>query len=155
MTADTKPADITIVALTPAELERIDGLRRALWPDSPISDLQEIVARQPDYVVLAALDNDRPVGFAELSVRHDYVNGCEESPVAFLEGIYVAPDQRRTGLARALVEAAQRSAAARGITELASDALLDNHDSHAFHRAAGFAETERVVYFRRTAGPGL
>jgi aminoglycoside 6'-N-acetyltransferase I len=28
-----------------------------------------------------------PVGFAEASLRHDFVNGCETSPVLFLEGI--------------------------------------------------------------------
>jgi aminoglycoside 6'-N-acetyltransferase I len=40
-------------------------------------------------------------------------------------------------------------ARALGVTELASDALIDNHDSHAMHRALGFAETERIVFFRR------
>jgi hypothetical protein len=28
--------------------------------------------------------------------------------------------------------------------------LIDNAESHAVHRALGFAETERVVYFRRS-----
>ncbi len=37
----------------------------------------------------------------------------------------------------------------RGLTELASDALLDNSVSHAAHKAIGFEETERVVYFRK------
>jgi aminoglycoside 6'-N-acetyltransferase I len=30
-----------------------------------------------------------------------------------------------------------------------AEALIDNHESHALHRALGFAETERVVFFRR------
>lgn len=33
---------------------------------------------------------------------------------------------------------------------MASDALLDNAGSHAFHEAVGFEETERVVYFRKS-----
>ena len=37
-------------------------------------------------------------------------------------------------------------------TELASDALLDNRASHAMHKALGFAETERVVYFLKSLG---
>jgi aminoglycoside 6'-N-acetyltransferase I len=32
---------------------------------------------------------------------------------------------------------------------MASDALLENTDSHAMHRALGFEEAERVVYFRK------
>ena len=38
---------------------------------------------------------------------------------------------------------------ARGFREIGSDALLDNRASHAAHAGWGFAETERVVYFRK------
>jgi aminoglycoside 6'-N-acetyltransferase I len=38
---------------------------------------------------------------------------------------------------------------ARGFRELGSDALIENHGSHAAHRGWGFSETERVVYFRK------
>ncbi len=38
---------------------------------------------------------------------------------------------------------------ARGLRELGSDALMDNTASHAAHRAWGFTETERVIYFRK------
>ncbi len=71
------------------------------------------------------------------------------SPVAFVEGIYVVEAARGQGVARALVGAVEAWAGARGLSELASDALLDNTDSHAMHQALGFAETERVVYFRK------
>jgi aminoglycoside 6'-N-acetyltransferase I len=36
-----------------------------------------------------------------------------------------------------------------GCSEFASDTLLDNVESHKFHAALGFQETERVVYFRK------
>ncbi|OLP57246.1 hypothetical protein BJF92_06895 [Rhizobium rhizosphaerae] len=87
--------------------------------------------------------------FIELSLRQDYVNGCDTSPVAFIEGISVAEDFRRRGLAKALIEAACDWARSRGCTEIASDAALSNHTSHRMHLASGFEETERVVYFRR------
>ena len=138
-----------IARVAPAEFAAIDPLRRALWPDIPIEELTAIAATHPDYLVLAAFDSGEPVGFAEVSLRRDYVNGCDTSPVAFLEGIYVAPDQRKRGIARALVDAALDWARERGIGEFASDALLENHASHAFHAAIGFEEVERVVYFRR------
>jgi len=35
------------------------------------------------------------VRFVEASTRVDYVNGTRSSPVAFLEGLYVAPKSRR------------------------------------------------------------
>jgi len=50
-------------------------------------------------------------------------------------------------LARALIAEVERWAVGLGCTELASDAALANTGSHAMHRALGFAETERVVFF--------
>nr|WP_241823604.1 GNAT family N-acetyltransferase [Sphingomonas sp. Sph1(2015)] len=48
----------------------------------------------------------------------------------------------------ALVAAVADWGRAQGCSEFASDAELENVDSHAMHRALGFVETERVVYFR-------
>ena len=53
---------------------------------------------------------------------------------------------RRKGVGAALVAAACDWGRSAGC---ASDALLDNSTSYVVHRALGFEETERVVYFRR------
>ena len=134
------------------------AMREALWPFSTAPEHRADAARmlaQPErfgqFVAYSAARE--PIGFVEASVRSDYVNGTETSPVAFLEGIYVAPAARRQGVARALCDAVVAWARSRGLRELASDALLDNADSHAMHAALGFAETERVVYFRRPLEP--
>jgi aminoglycoside 6'-N-acetyltransferase I len=136
-------------------VERWALMRAALWSDAPIDDhRQEILAllraAANDMLALIAFDDRGDVvGFAEAAIRHDYVNGCDTSPVAFLEGIYVEPGARRAGVAQALADAVGRWGAAQGCTELASDADLANRASHAFHGAIGFTETERVVYFRK------
>ena len=128
------------------------ALRIALWPDE---DAQQIATEasgmltQADLLVLVAREGDTVIGFAEAAIRRDYVNGCETSPVAFVEGIYVMPQQRRRGVAKAMIAAIEAWAEQRGLRELASDALLDNAQSHAMHEALGFGETERVVYFRK------
>lgn len=109
------------------------------------------------HFVRLAVSGGAVVGFIEAAVRNDYVNGTSTSPVAFLEGLYVTPECRRRGIARAMVDAVVSWARDRGCRELASDALLDNPGSHAMHRALGFEETERVVCFRRelpTGGEG-
>jgi aminoglycoside 6'-N-acetyltransferase I len=127
------------------------ALRLALWPDSKaehLSGMADALARR-HYVRLAFNADGSAVGFVEASKRVDYVNGTSSSPVAFLEGIYVAPGSRRSGVARALVNSVVNWASAEGCLELASDALLGNTASHAMHRALGFEETERVVYFCR------
>jgi aminoglycoside 6'-N-acetyltransferase I len=93
-------------------------------------------------------------GFAEGSIRSDFVNGTETSPVVFLEGLYVAPALRRRGIARKLVTAVAGWGTERGCREFASDAALGNRPSRRVHRALGFQETERVVYFRKWLGKG-
>lgn len=90
-----------------------------------------------------------PVGVIEVSLRTDYVNGADTSPTAFLEGIYVVPEARRSGIARRLIAEVERWALRVGCTELASDARLENTSSHAMHAALGFVETERVVFFKK------
>ena len=132
----------------------LQALRRALWSDCSVEDLTGPKGARVfglDYLVLLAEDDaGTAIAFAEVALRRDHVNGCDGTPVAFLEGIYVAPGHRRTGIARALVRTAVDWGRSRGATEFASDALLDNQASHAFHKAIGFEESERVVYFRWT-----
>ncbi len=133
-------------------------LGQALWPDdSPEQHLAEMAsfcANPERYAQFIAYSSSRdPVGFVEAALRTDYVNGTASSPVAFVEGIYVIPAARRKGVAAALIDAVEHWARSRGCTELASDALLENQSSHSFHRAVGFEETGRVVYFRKALRP--
>jgi aminoglycoside 6'-N-acetyltransferase I len=128
------------------------ALRLALWPDgSPaehLAAMTDTLARG-HYVRLAVNASGSAVGFVEASKRVDYVNGTTSSPVAFLEGLYVVAGSRRQGIARALVKSVVAWALQQGLSELGSDSLLDNPQAHAAHRALGFEETERVVYFHR------
>jgi len=132
------------------------GMREALWPSggdhgTHSEDIARLLADPGDTLNLIARHADGvALGFAEASLRHDYVNGCDSSPVAFLEGIYVTPAARGQGVARALIAAIEAWARSKGLTELASDAALDNIDSHGMHHALGFAETQRVAFFRKS-----
>lgn len=148
---------MSAIRIEPASEATYDAwfaLRRALWPTCPDADHDEEMRSMLDepeqfVAVVARTTDDRVVGFAEGSLRYDYVNGCETSPVAFLEGIYVAPEGRRRGVAAQLIAAIAAWGRSHDCAELASDAELHNTDSQAMHLALGFAETERVVYFRK------
>lgn len=143
-----------ITVTTDADAADWADLRQALWPHHDIAvhvaDIADMLAvPQGKINLIARLPDGRAVGLAEAALRHDYVNGCKTSPVAFLEGIYVAPDHRRRGISRQLVAAIEAWARTQGCTEFASDALLANQESHQMHNALGFEETQRVVYFRK------
>ena len=127
-------------------------MRAALWPDEDPAELAAELAEFPadptQVAFVAERDDGRLCGFAEASVRR-FSNANDESPCAFLEGWWVDEDVRRTGIGRALVAAVEDWARAQGFAELGSDALLDNTLSHQAHRALGFEERERVIYFRK------
>lgn len=132
-------------------------LRQALWPDCTrqehLSEMSSFCANPERYAQFVAYAKpNAAVGFIEAAVRTDYVNGTRSSPVAFLEGLYVVPAARHQGVARALVAAVERWALDLGCREFASDASIENQLSHTVHRALGFQETERVVFFRRKCG---
>jgi aminoglycoside 6'-N-acetyltransferase I len=129
------------------------AMRLRLWPDDSEAEHLRYMAdafARGYFVRLAIAVSGAAMGFVEASKRVDYVNGTNSSPVAFLEGLYVEPASRGSGVARALVAAVEAWAAEAGYTELASDSPIENTVAHAVHRALGFAETERVVYFCRS-----
>lgn len=130
-------------------------LRHRLWPEMGIDEHRVEAERLLDgwgpqpYTVFVAGDCDgRIVGFAEFATR-TYAEGCATSPVAFLEGWYVVPEHRGTGLGRGLVAAGEAWARGLGLTELASDADLDNALSAAAHAAVGFDEVALIRCFRK------
>ncbi len=126
-------------------------LRARLWPDYSLEEHrangEDLLARGCGAIVFVAKVDGSVEGFAEATLRGDFVNGSSTSPVTFLEGLYVVPRFRRQGFARALCDAIERWGAGRGCSEFASDALLENEQGHHVHLALGFRETERVVYF--------
>jgi len=127
-------------------------MRCLLWPDCTPErhrlEVQQLTAKQRAGVILVAVREDGSLcGFAEISIRHDHVDGASSVIVAYLEGWFVDPDVRGAGIGRRLLEAAEQWAAAQGLKELASDAELDNQRSIQAHLSCGFTETCRAVHF--------
>lgn len=145
-----------IRAVTRADRDEWARMRAALYPDPPIREIDDWLDATESGgthpVGVAVLVADRGdgtlAGFAEIGSR-SYAEGCDSTPVAYLEGWYVDPDARRNGLGGRLLRAAEAWAGANGFTEMASDAELDNEVSLRAHRALGFDEVERQVCFRK------
>jgi len=119
----------------------------ALWSDNTMEAM--LVERESgelpnEYLYFVEIE---AVAFMSLSLRHDYVEGTDSSPVGYLEGIYVKPDFRGRGIASALVDFAKEWAISQGCSELASDCELDNEDSRLFHNNIGFEEANRIICF--------
>lgn len=125
-------------------------MRNMLHPDADHAhDATALLSGAAPYEVFVALrDTVGLCGYIEVGER-GYAEGCESSPVPYVESWWVDEDVRRAGVGRALMVAAERWARERGHVEMASDALVENRLSHRVHRALGFDEVERIVVFRK------
>lgn len=106
----------------------------------------------PQAACFLAFRQEEAIGFAQCQLRHDYVEGCETSPVGYLEGIFVDESHRHQGIARALLSACEAWVRRVGCTEFASDCELDNAGSLRFHQAMGFTEANRIICFTKFLG---
>ncbi|WP_299343572.1 GNAT family N-acetyltransferase [uncultured Maritalea sp.] len=99
-------------------------------------------------IVFLAFVDGQSVGFADIA-RRSYADGCYDGPVAYLEGWFVQPEFRKSGIAKALIDTAADWAREQGYPHMASDSELKNVDGHKAHEACGFHEIGRVVQFRK------
>ena len=132
-----------------SDLSTLTDLALKLWPEHDrealVQELAAILNNEEAAIFLA----ENAAGFAQCQLRHDYVEGTSSSPVGYLEGLYVAEDCRRRGLAKELLAACEGWARDRGCREFASDCELTNTQSLCFHLALGFEEANRIICFTK------
>jgi aminoglycoside 6'-N-acetyltransferase I len=127
-------------------------MRTALWPSQTEADMAAWLARCDTVVIVAERAPGSLCGFVEVGERTN-ADGCETSPVAYVEGWYVDADVRRQHIGARLIEAAESFARAHGYRELASDSNLHNIISQRAHLQLGFEELDRVVLYRKALAP--
>lgn len=131
------------------------NMRKGIWPDAQTDDLNydmDGILANAENVVLIAFVDSQPAGMIEASLRKDYVEGCETSPVGYIEAWFVYPDFRGSGVAGVLTSAAENWAREKGCTEMGSDTWLENETSIRAHKKAGYVEAERLVHFVKQLG---
>lgn len=146
-----------IVKVTEDDFDEWLALALELWTDYSTEEMRtsltEILQSPRQSGFLVKTEGEDAIAFINLSLRFDYVPGVTQSPVAFVEGIYVKPEYRGRGVGKAMIQYAEQWAQEQGCVELASDALLENTASHAFHARVGFQEVERMVAFIKSLPP--
>ncbi len=123
-----------------------------IWPEHSLEELTEIIKgyiRSEESAVFAEIIDGEYAGTALCSLRHDYVEGCDTSPVGYLEGIAVREGYRHRGIAGRLEEECENWAREKGCTEFASDCEFTNTASYDFHLAIGFQEANRIICFKK------
>jgi ribosomal protein S18 acetylase RimI-like enzyme len=116
------------------QLSDLTGARRFL----------EARLRGGDSVVfLARRDDGAGVGFVQVYPSFTSVG---MRPIWILNDLYVAPQARRTGVGRSLLEAARELARSTGAARLQLSTAKDNAAAKALYRAAGYRMAEFDQY---------
>ncbi len=127
-------------------------MRTALFPDTSNDDHKREMARvlsaSSNAQCFVALVDDKPVGFLEVGIR-EWADGCATPNVGYLEAIYVDEFFRRSGVAKALIRAAEHWSRDHGAQEVASDADVDNEEGLALHHQMQYEEMGRSVLFKK------
>ncbi len=137
---------------TPEDKPEWIRMRQGLWPDAPLEyldyDLDDLLDDPDAAIFVASRADGGLVAFIEASLR-DHAEGCETSPVGYIEAWYVDSHVRGQKLGREMVHTAEVWARERGCTEMGSDTWLDNEASIAAHLKMGYWEAERLVHFAK------
>jgi aminoglycoside 6'-N-acetyltransferase I len=150
------------ICIRPAQLSDRDQLvrmREALWPKTPAEEhARELalilegkaVVTMPLMILVAEASDGVLAGFLEVDLR-SHADGCNPlRPVGYVEGWYVAEKDRRRGVGRKLLAAAEDWARRQGCVEIASDTWVDNELSQRVHEALGYEVVDRCVHYRKT-----
>jgi aminoglycoside 6'-N-acetyltransferase I len=141
--------DITIRSVTWEDKAEWLRMRKGIWPEAPDEylnfDMDEILTNDKYYAIFAC-DGDKPIGLTEVQIK-DYGEGCETSPIGYLEGWFVQEEYRGQAIVGIMTKVAEGWVREKGCTEMASDTWLDNESSIRAHVKMGYSEVERLVHF--------
>jgi len=124
------------------ELSEVTEMIRALWPAGGDYDFSD------EHVFVFERDSGGLGGFISFSLRA-WAEGCDSTPVPYIEGWWVAADLRHSGVGRALVGAVEVWCRENRFRELGSDVEVENEASLRAHAALGFEPTLRLQFFRK------
>lgn len=138
-----------VVELNKEHIAEYKEIVKCLWKDIQAHEIDEIImdhnlGKSKVYVYI---QEKKVVGFVNLSVRNDYVEGATTKAVGYVEGIYVCELNRRNQVAYKLINEGISFFKSLGIKELGSDTEIENEMSQIFHKAIGFHEVSTIKHY--------
>ncbi|MEI6446331.1 MAG: GNAT family N-acetyltransferase [Actinomycetes bacterium] len=109
------------------------------WPSDNafLAGVERLIDNQECEFLLGAVDDDSPPqAVCQLRYRFGIWQAATD---CWLEDLYVEPEARRSGLGRAVVEAAAGFARQRGCRRLELDVSEENEPALALYRSIGFS----------------
>lgn len=132
------------------DLEEWLKLGLKLWPEERKNELKKIfldILSSEKEIAFICKNANEYIGFINVSIRSDYVEGSNSTPVGYIEGVYVEQNHRKKGIANQLIEAGEKWVKEKGCKQMGSDIEYDNTVSYHFHKSIGFKEAGRIFCF--------
>jgi ribosomal protein S18 acetylase RimI-like enzyme len=102
------------------------------------SDRYRAWLAEPDAFLLVAVEGDRPIGYALVSVHGIDDSHLTGDRFAELQSLAVLEDRRGEGIGTALLHQVYREVRARGIEEMAIGVMVPNRDAQRLYEREGF-----------------
>lgn len=140
------PDEIKDIVVRAATVEDVDTLHRfsvdlATYEDEPdaVASTPQTLARDgfgenPQFAALIAERSGKPVGFALYTFNYSVWTAARG---IFIEDIWVVPDERRGGVARALMQGLAQECTARGYKRIDLN-VLDWNPARGFYERLGY-----------------
>lgn len=109
----------------------------------------ERMQRGDSHLLVAELGDGRLGGFVQL---YPGFSSVAAAPVLILNDLFVAPDCRRLGLGRQLMEAAQQTGRETGAVYLTLSTAVDNHAAQALYESLGWVRDREFFHYEWTTG---
>ena len=140
---------------TEADVLEVARLALMLWPEHSMHAIaleiyETINSKQGAFFLAYDEEVKEAVGFSQVSLRNDYVEGTKKTPVGYLEGLLVLEGYRLRGIGQELLRQCEDWARAHECEEFASDCELSNVESLNFHSRVGFKEANRIICFTKS-----
>jgi ribosomal protein S18 acetylase RimI-like enzyme len=119
--------------------------RQASDPGAAERFLRERLARRDSHVFVAARESGALAGFTQL---YPSLSSVSMARIFVLNDLYVDADVRRTGVGRALLEAAHDFARSQGAVRVSLETARDNAGAQRLYESLGY---ERDTAFHRYA----
>ncbi len=152
-------SQVRITEALPGDATRLAGLfddyrrfyGRPSDPEAAGRFLRRRLERGESVIFMADLEGSL-AGFAQLYPSYDSI---ELDKILILHDLFVEPEARRRGVARALMEAARRHGETVGACGISLATAVDNHRAQALYEQLGYVRDERFLhYFLKLSGGG-
>ncbi|MGK7910048.1 MAG: GNAT family N-acetyltransferase [Synechococcus sp.] len=113
--------------------------------DGALAFIRDRLAQNTSRIMVARNSDNVCMGFTQLYPSFSSVG---MQPIWILNDLFVYPDYRRQGVARALMDAASRLGRSSGVAALVLATEVTNEPAQSLYHSLGYVRDEQFVHFR-------